>query len=75
METFPILLFLSFKGKKVKLSLCLINYALSDEDVWTSEGMATTILDLGRRWSWVVSFLSRPVYTRGNHPGTNWIGG
>jgi hypothetical protein len=30
-------------------------------------------LDLGSRWSWVVSFLSRPVYARGNHPGR--IGG
>jgi hypothetical protein len=25
-----------------------------------------TILDLGTRWRWVVSFMARPLYTRGN---------
>jgi hypothetical protein len=75
MEVFPILLFLSLRGKKVKLSLCLINYAVNHENVPRSENMATTIVDLGSRWSCVVNFLSRPVYARGNHRGTHLIGG
>jgi hypothetical protein len=29
---------------------------------------SSTILDLGTRWRWVVSFTPRPVYSRGNSP-------
>jgi hypothetical protein len=34
-----------------------------------------TILDLGTRRRWVVSFTPRPLYPRESPPGTNWIGG
>jgi hypothetical protein len=35
-----------------------------------------TILDLGTRWRWVLSFTPRPLYTRGkNLRGTLWIRG
>jgi hypothetical protein len=33
------------------------------------------ILDLDTSWRRVVSFTPRPLYTRGNSPGTHWIGG
>jgi hypothetical protein len=36
----------------------------------------STILDLGTRWRWVVSFTPRPLYLPGERaPGTHWIGG
>jgi hypothetical protein len=34
-----------------------------------------TILDLGIKWSSVVSFISRPLYPGGKIPGAHWIGG
>jgi hypothetical protein len=34
---------------------------------------SSTILDLGTRRRWVVSFTLRPFYIRGNGPGTRWI--
>jgi hypothetical protein len=34
----------------------------------------STILDLGTRWRWVVSFTPRPLYPRGESTGTYWIG-
>jgi hypothetical protein len=40
---------------------------------------SSTVLDIGTRWRWVVSFTPRPLYPRGNPPppflGTHWIGG
>jgi hypothetical protein len=41
---------------------------------WGSGGIAPCILYLGTRWTWVVSFTSRPLYPRGGAPGTHWIG-
>jgi hypothetical protein len=60
--------------KKVKLSLCLINYALSHEDVWGSRCIHPPILDLGTSWRQVVSFTARSLYPRGKDPGTHFIG-
>jgi hypothetical protein len=54
-------------AKKVKLSLCLINYALRHGD--TGEGKcSSTILDLSTRWKWMVSFTHRPLYSRVRSP-------
>jgi hypothetical protein len=36
---------------------------------------SSTIIDLGTRWRWVVSFTALPLYPRENSPGTHWIGG
>jgi hypothetical protein len=61
--------------KKVKLSVCLINWALCHEDIWGSGDIAppflTSALD-GDEWS-----ASRPgCYTPGEvAPNTHWIGG
>jgi hypothetical protein len=54
--------------KNVKLSLCLINYALRDEGVWGSGCIDSHFLDLGTSWRWVVSFTPRPLYPREKSP-------
>jgi hypothetical protein len=36
---------------------------------------SSTILDLGTRWRWVVSYTPRPLYPEEILPGTHWIGG
>jgi hypothetical protein len=36
---------------------------------------SSTILDLGTRWRWVVSFTPLLLYPLGKDPGTHWIGG
>jgi hypothetical protein len=36
---------------------------------------SSTILDLGTRWKWVVSFMFLPFYPRERAPGTHWIWG
>jgi hypothetical protein len=36
---------------------------------------SSTVLDLGTRWKWVVSFTPLPLYTRGKRPGIQWRGG
>jgi len=38
------------------------------EDVCGNGGIAPRMLDLGTRWWWVVSFLTRPLYPRGKCP-------
>jgi hypothetical protein len=49
------------KVKMVKLSLCLtMHHAM--KTYWGSGGIAPSILDLGTRWRWVVSFTTRPLY-------------
>jgi hypothetical protein len=35
---------------------------------WGSGGIAPRILDLGTRWSWVVSFTPRSLYPQGKRP-------
>jgi hypothetical protein len=35
---------------------------------------SSTILDLGTRWRWVASYMSRPLYYRGKNPGIHRIG-
>jgi hypothetical protein len=65
------------KGKKAKLSLCLIkHHAMNRYRV--AEVYNFTILDPSNRWRWVVSFTLRPLYTRGNgpqHPLDRGLGG
>jgi hypothetical protein len=39
-----------YKGKQVKLSVCLTNYALRHEGVWESECIDPYFLDLGTNW-------------------------
>jgi hypothetical protein len=50
---------------KVKLSLCLTNWALRHEGVWGSGCIDPHFLDLGTSWRWVVSFTPRPLYPCG----------
>jgi hypothetical protein len=53
---------------KVKLSLCLNNYALSHEDVGGSGCIDPCILNLGSILEIIVSFAIRPLYCRGKGP-------
>jgi hypothetical protein len=53
---------------KVKLSLCLTNWALRHEGVWGSGCIDPHFLDLGASWRWVVSFTPRPLYPRRKSP-------
>jgi hypothetical protein len=48
--------------KKIKLSLCLTNWTLRQEDVWGTGCIDPRILALGTCWRWVVSFTPRPHY-------------
>jgi len=48
---------------KVKLSLRLTKHQ-AIKRYWGSEGIASLVLKLGSRWSWVVSFTIRPLYLR-----------
>jgi hypothetical protein len=59
---------LFYSAGEVKLSLRLTEYHAME--TCGSGGIAPHILNLDIRWSWVVSFTSRPLY-----PGTRWIGG
>jgi hypothetical protein len=54
--------------QKVKLPLCLTNYALRHEGVWGSGCIDQRVLYLGPSWRWVVSFTPRPLYPRGKSP-------
>jgi hypothetical protein len=65
----------AYKGNKVKLPLCLTNYALRHEDVWGSGFIDSHFLDLGTNWKWVVSFTLRPLYLREWASDTHCIGG
>jgi hypothetical protein len=53
--------------KKVKLFLCVTNYALSLEGVCGSGGIDPRFLNLGTSW-WPVSFKPRPIYPRRKSP-------
>jgi hypothetical protein len=46
-------------SKKIKLSLCLTNWALSHECLWGSVCIDPHFLDLDTRWRWMVSFTFR----------------
>jgi hypothetical protein len=46
------------------MSLCLINCSLCCENMW-GEWRYSSILDLGIRWRWGVSFTPRLLYPRG----------
>jgi hypothetical protein len=58
--------------KKVKLSLCLVNWTLRHEGVWFID---PHFLDFSASWRWVVSFTPRPLYPGERAPATRWIGG
>jgi hypothetical protein len=61
---------------KVKLSLCLTNWALHHEGIWGGSGcIGPHFPGLGTSWRWVVSFTRLLLYPRGKSPGTHWIGG
>jgi hypothetical protein len=51
-------------GVKVKLSMCLTNYALLHEGVWGSGCTDPHFLDLVTSWRWVVSVTHPPLYPR-----------
>jgi hypothetical protein len=57
-------IFCSFHPVKLKLFLCLTNWALRHEGVWESGGF----LEVGTSWRWVVSFTPRPLYHGGKYP-------
>jgi hypothetical protein len=60
----PNFFFMCVKGKKVKLSLCIIKQALCHEDIWGSGGITPLFLTLaldGGEWPW-------PLYPQGNRP-------
>jgi hypothetical protein len=57
----------------VKLSLCLITYALRNESVWGSRCIDPHILELGAKRRSVVSFMPRPLYPCTNRTG-DWVG-
>jgi hypothetical protein len=59
---------------KVKLSLCLTNWALRHEGVWGSGFIDPRFLDLGTSWRWSASHPG-PFTPREGAPGTHWIGG
>jgi hypothetical protein len=46
----------------------VLNWTLRHEGVWGSGFIEPHFLDLGTRWRWVVSFMPRPLYHRGNSP-------
>jgi hypothetical protein len=56
------------KGKKILLTLRLINQALGLENVWGGGGIHPHILSLGTRYIWVISFKPRPLYPQGKGP-------
>jgi len=59
---------------KLKSTLCLTErHAM--KTYRGNTGIAPRILILSNRWMWVVSFTPRPLYLRGNSPGTCLIAG
>jgi hypothetical protein len=56
----------------VKLSLSLTKHP-AVKTYWGSRSIALHILNLCVRWSRVVSFTPRRLYSQGKAPGTNWI--
>jgi hypothetical protein len=75
MVTIPFIgghLYLSVKKWKVKLPLCLINYAPCHEDVWGSGGIApqflTSALDRGER------SVPTPLCSQGDNWVGDWVG-
>jgi hypothetical protein len=52
--------------RNVKLSMCLINWALCHKDIWGKWKYSSIILHFGTRWRWVVGFRHLPRYPRRN---------
>jgi len=40
-----------------------------NEDIWGNGGIAPRIINIATRWRWMVRFMSRALYPRGNSPG------
>jgi hypothetical protein len=63
--------------QKLKLFLCLINWASCHEDVWESGTIAPRILNSDIRWRWVGSSKPGSLHP-GKSPGTHqlegWVG-
>jgi hypothetical protein len=69
----PSLYRLRYPGLNVKLSLCLIkHHTMKTYGEWRC---SSSILDLGTRCKFVVSFTPRPLYPRCKSHATSWIGG
>jgi hypothetical protein len=60
---------------KIKLSLCVFDWAPHHEGVLGSGGIASRILDLGTGWRWAVIFMPRPLCPQERAACTHWIGG
>jgi hypothetical protein len=52
---------------KPKSSLCSTNEEPCREGIWGIECVNPCFNELGRSWKWVVSFRSRPLYSRGKN--------
>lgn len=52
-------------NKNIKLSRCLIHYALDHEDVWGSVCMESGIIDFSTVWRRVISFTPLPLSSMG----------
>jgi hypothetical protein len=60
---------------KVKLFLCLTNWALRHEGVWGSGYIDPHFLDHGTCWRWVANITPQPLNPWEKSSGTRWIGG
>jgi hypothetical protein len=50
----------------IRISCLIKNYAI--KTYWGIVGIYPRILNLGTRWSWVISFTPQPLYPRGKRP-------
>jgi len=55
------------KGKNVKFYLCSTKHHAM-KTYWEVEVIFPRIINLGTRWRWVVSFTTRPLYSRSKSP-------
>ena len=46
----------------------------SHEGIWRSGGKSPHILNLGAKWSWVITFMLQLLYSRGRATSKHWIG-
>jgi hypothetical protein len=61
----------------VTINLCLCFLVTEHNTIkayWGSGSIASSILDLGTRWRWVVSFTLRPLYLQGKSRDTHLLG-
>jgi hypothetical protein len=70
----------SLQTQKFMLPLCCYSdfRATVSTTAWKHVGKwsyNSTILSLGTRWRWVVSFTALPLCPPGKNPGMHWVGG